>query len=94
VLDLVQEANGFGTAGVLVLMLFGMSGRFGGAQAALAALVAGIAGWILLHWVQPVDWDFLGALALALAAYVAVAMAERHLPVSPNAPAGTAPAAQ
>jgi solute:Na+ symporter, SSS family len=76
VLDLVEEANGFGTAGVLVLMVFGLFGRFGGPPAALASLVAGIAGWLLFHWLAPVDWDFLGAVALALTAYVGVAAFE------------------
>jgi solute:Na+ symporter, SSS family len=74
VLALVEEANGFGTAGVLVLIGFSLFGRFGGPRAAMASLVAGMAGWVLFHWLLPVDWDFLGAVALALTAYIATAL--------------------
>ena len=35
---LVEEASGFGSAGILVLMLFALWSPFGGALAALAAL--------------------------------------------------------
>ena len=46
VLGLVEEASGFGSAGILVLMLFALWSPFGGALAALAALSAGSpCGW-------------------------------------------------
>lgn len=44
--DLVEEASGFGSAGVFVLAVVGTYGRFGGALAANASLAAGLGTWV------------------------------------------------
>lgn len=77
VIGLVEEASGFGSAGVLVLMIFGLWGRFGGARAALAALTAGIAVWILAHFVYQLPYDYLASVAAAFGAYLVVGTFER-----------------
>ena len=76
VLSLVEEASGFGSAGILVLMVFGLWSRFGGARAAMAALVAGVGVWVPAHYVYALPYDYLASVAAALASYIAVAPLE------------------
>lgn len=70
--DLIELTNGFGSAGVFVLLVFGLFTRFGGAASAFAALIAGAATFSLgyaLEW----DYPYLTALGVSLLAYAALA---------------------
>jgi Na+/proline symporter len=78
VLGLVEEANGFGSAGIAVILGFALWGRFGGPRAALAALASGTLVWIAAHFVRPVPWDYLASLGAALGAYLIVAAFDHH----------------
>ena len=84
VLGLVEEANGFGSAGIVVLLAFSLWSRFGGALAAVSALTAGIVVWILAHFVYAVSWDYLASLAAALGAYLLAGLIERRLSTYAN----------
>ena len=88
VLALVEQASGFGSAGILVLTVFGLWGTFGGPAAALAALLAGIGVWVPAHYVYELPFDYLASVAAALLAYLAIAAREQ--PGRP-AVAGTGP---
>jgi Na+/proline symporter len=77
VLGLVEEASGFGSAGILVLVIFGLWGRFGGQAAALAALVGGVGVWIPAHFVYELPYDYLASVAAAFGGYLAVGTLER-----------------
>jgi Na+/proline symporter len=79
VLGLVEEANGFGSAGIVVLLAFSLWSRFGGALAAVASLTAGIVVWIATHFVYTVSWDYLASVAAALGAYLIVGLIEPRL---------------
>jgi Na+/proline symporter len=75
VLDLVEQASAFGSAGTLVAVTFGLFTRFGGPRAALATLIAGVASYLLgLVWGAP--YPFLLSLATSLLVYAAVATFE------------------
>ncbi len=76
--ELVETASAFGSAGVFVAMLFGMFSRFGGANAALSAIVAGIVSWAWSKYVWSLGTPYLLALAAAFAAYVIVALVEQR----------------
>lgn len=71
--DLVEEAGAFGSAGVVVVALFGVFTRVGHTPSALGALVAGAGTWSLgrhvFHW----DASYLAALGAALGSYLALA---------------------
>lgn len=86
VLGLVEEASGFGSAGILVLMLFALWSPFGGASAALAALLSGVAVWVLAHLVYALPYDYLASVAAAFGAYFLVGMLERLRPAPAAAP--------
>ena len=65
VMALVEEASGFGSAGILVLMLFALWSPFGGALAALAALFSGVAVWVAAHFVYALPYDYLASVGAA-----------------------------
>ncbi|MBI5361782.1 MAG: sodium:solute symporter family protein [Planctomycetes bacterium] len=78
VLDTVEDASGFGSSGILVIVAFGLFTRFGGPRAALASLGAGIGVWILGHYlVDGWPWPYLSSLAAALLAFIGVGAMER-----------------
>jgi len=76
VLELVEQASAFGSAGTLVAVAFGLFTRFGGPRAALATLIVGIATYVAgVIYASP--YPFLFSLASSLVTYVAVGFAER-----------------
>jgi len=81
VFALVEDASGFGSAGILVLVVFGLFTRFGGAASALASLAAGAGVWIAGRYLGlGLDHPYLASLAAALGAFVLVAMLDRGSP--------------
>lgn len=51
--ELVVQANGVGSAGIFVLMVFGLFSRFGGPRAAGTALALGLGVWAYGSWGSP-----------------------------------------
>jgi Na+/proline symporter len=78
VLTLVEEASGFGSAGILVLMIFGLWSRFGGPSSAMAALLSGVAVWIPGHYIYALPYDYLASVGAALGAYLIVGALEHR----------------
>lgn len=80
--ELVQASSGFGSAGILVIMLFSLwAPRLGGRLSATAALLASLAvylGGSAFDWSYP----FLSSVLAALAAYLACIPFSRPLPDS------------
>ena len=74
--ELVELASAFGSAGAVVVALFGLFTSFGGPGAALAALLAGSLVWAWAKFLFAVSTPYLVALCSAFAAYVAVALME------------------
>ena len=74
---LVEAASSWGSAGIAVTVLIGLWSGFGGPRAALAALIAGVAGTIFFGAYHE-DVDFLLTLILSTVVFVAVAMVERR----------------
>ncbi len=76
IFELVQQANGVGSSGILVLVVFGLFTRFGNARAGYATLTVGLAVWIcgtyLGHW----TCTYLLSLAAAALTYLAAALSE------------------
>lgn len=71
--ELVEEASAFGSAGVFVTAVFALSGRWGGARSAYAALVAGMVAWLVGAHVLELEAPYLVSLLAALTAYVLAA---------------------
>lgn len=73
VYELVEEASSFGSAGIVIVVTFGLFTRIGGTASALAALVAGVSTWVVGAYVLEVPLPYLTSLAAAAAAYLIVA---------------------
>lgn len=78
VYELVVEASSFGSAGVLVIMLFALWGpRIGAAGAAYAALATGLVTYVGAAHVGAADYPYLTSLAAALTAYLVASTVSR-----------------
>jgi SSS family transporter len=72
VMELIEDASGFGSAGILVAVSFALFSRRGDRVNALAALGAGVAVWVVGRYVlDDFPWPYLASLAAALLAYLA-----------------------
>ncbi len=74
---LVKDASSFGSAGIFVVLVFGLFTRFGNVKSAVAALISGASIWIIFHYFFAFKWSYILALSLSFACYVFVALAER-----------------
>jgi Na+/proline symporter len=73
---LIEAASAFASAGVLVVATFGLFTHFGGARSATASLVVGALVWTIAERGALIEAPYLGSLAAAAIAYVAVAVFE------------------
>jgi Na+/proline symporter len=77
VYDLVQEASGFGSAGIVVAVTFGLFTRFGSTGAASAALAGGIVSWVIgAYVVEDFAYPYLTSCVVAISAYLSVGAIE------------------
>lgn len=76
VFALVEEASSFGSAGIFVVVLFGLFTRFGGPVSALASLIVGVVTWIVGAYLLPLAHPYLVSLSAAFAAYVLAGLFE------------------
>ena len=74
--ELVETASAAGSSGVVVITVFGLFTRFGGTRAAIAAMVVGVGGWLLLGTIS--DWPapYVTAVAASALTYLVVAFGE------------------
>lgn len=70
VYQLVEEASEFGSAGIFIVVVFGLFTRLGGVASAYAALVTGIVLWFLGAYVLGFPYPYITSLAGAMAAYL------------------------
>ena len=78
IFELVESASSFGSAGIFVVMVFGLAGGFGGARAAAGALAAGVGVWLAATYLWKWELPYLASLAGALVAYVLLGLTERR----------------
>jgi solute:Na+ symporter, SSS family len=76
--ELVELASAFGSAGAIVVALFGLFTGFGGPAAAAVALVSGSLVWAVAKFVLAATTPYLVALGTALGAYIVVGLVERR----------------
>jgi Na+/proline symporter len=88
VYQLVEEASAFGSAGVFVVVCFGLFTRRGGVVSAYATLALGIGVYVVGEYVLQFEYAYLASLGVALAAYTSTAWASTAPARSFSAPAG------
>ena len=72
--DLVETASAIGSAGLIVVALFGLFTRFGGSAAAASALVMGAVVWLAAITLDLTNVPYVFAVAMAALAYVGVGL--------------------
>jgi Na+/proline symporter len=77
--SLVEAASSFGSAGVLIITLFGLFSRFGGHWSASGALIAGLVTTPLAQYVWPIEAPFIVSIVVALLTYVLAELVRRLL---------------
>lgn len=70
--ELVESASSLGTAGILVITLFGLWTSFGGPVSAIAALVLGVVTMPIAENILEIEAPFMASIALAAIGYVAL----------------------
>ncbi|MCS7338386.1 MAG: sodium:solute symporter family protein [Verrucomicrobiae bacterium] len=73
ILDLVENASAFGSAGIFAIMVLGLFTRIGGAPSAYAALIAGMLVWLWGCALGGIDYPYITSLAAAFCAYLGMA---------------------
>jgi len=68
--ELVEEASAFGSAGIVVIVCFGLFTRIGGTGSAISALLVGVAAWLFGAHVAEWPYPYLTSLALATGSYL------------------------
>jgi Na+/proline symporter len=76
--ELVETASSIGSAGLIVVALFGLFTRFGGPAAALAALLTGSIAWVVGLFFAFTSVPYVLAVGLAVLAYVLVGLLTRR----------------
>lgn len=72
---LVEQASAFGSAGIFVVVTFGLFTRRGGPRSAHAALLTGVVVWVVGSYGLDLPFAYLAALAAAAGAYIVTAFA-------------------
>lgn len=80
VYNLVKDASSLGSAGIFVVVMFGVFTQFGKEKSAVTSLILGVAVWIVASYGYEFELSYLLALALSFAGYVAVASFENNEP--------------
>ncbi len=73
---LVEQASAFGSAGIFVIVTFGLFTRWGGPFAAFMALLTGVGVWVVGSYVLALSWAYLAALASSALAYLVAGLTE------------------
>lgn len=76
---LVEEASAFGSAGIFVVIVFGLFTRLGGAHSALMSLLTGIFLWVVGAYVLDIPYPYLTSLFGSVVAYLTTASIESRL---------------
>ncbi len=84
---LVEQASAFGSAGIFVIVTFGLFTRWGGPFAAFMALLTGVGVWVVGSYVLALSWAYLAALASSALAYLVAGLTE-PTPSAALAPVG------
>ncbi|MBX3462556.1 MAG: sodium:solute symporter [Planctomycetes bacterium] len=86
--ELIEEASGFGSAGIFVLAVVGLFTRHGNGPAAVLALAGGCAAWVAGRHVGPttIAHPYLGSLAVAAVGMLLGCLVFRSRPGPANHP--------
>ncbi len=76
--SLIEASSSFGSAGLVVCLVFGLWGRMGGPLASVMTLIAGVAATGCLQYIIEFEAAYMTSLALCAAIFVVVGLYERR----------------
>jgi solute:Na+ symporter, SSS family len=79
IFKLVENASSFGSAGLVIILVFGLFTRLGGAASAYAALIAGVVVWCYGNWWGDFAYPYLASLLGAVTVYVGFAFVNKRV---------------
>jgi SSS family solute:Na+ symporter len=74
--NLVKDASSFGSAGIFIVLIFGLFTKLGGVKSAIAALICGAFVWIVSHYFLEFKWSYMLSLTLSFVFYISIALLE------------------
>ena len=74
---LVKDASSFGSAGIFIVLIFGLFTRIGNVKSACATLICGATVWIVCHYILEFKWSYMLSLSLSLLSYISIAFIEK-----------------
>lgn len=81
---LVKDASAFGSAGIFVIIVFGIFTSLGSERGAMATLMGGTLSWIACHYVLAFDVSYIISLAVSLLLYLSFHFLPHRIPrISP-----------
>ncbi len=78
VYHLVKEASSFGSAGIFVVVMFGLFTSFGGSRSATSCLLTGASVWLVAEYGYDLSFSYLTALTASVLTYAAVGLIDRR----------------
>lgn len=72
--ELVEIASAAGSTGIIVSLIFGLRGRFGGSRSASAAILVGVVVWTVAHVGEVTATPYLVSLVVASLTYIGIAL--------------------
>jgi Na+/proline symporter len=80
--DLVETSSSFGSAGLLVCLMFGLWTKTGGQFAAVSTMVAGVISSFMFQYSLQLESGFMVSLATCVAVYLIVSWIDNHTTVA------------
>lgn len=77
VYNLVKDASSLGSAGIFIVVMFGVFTQFGKEKSAVTALALGVVVWMIANYGYEFELSYLLALGASLAGYLFVAAIEK-----------------
>lgn len=74
VYHLVEEASAFGSAGLVVVVIFALYGNFGNSRSAMLSLIGGVLSYVLFAHIIELEHPFVLSLSVALLSYLAAGL--------------------
>lgn len=79
VYNLVKDASAFGSSGIFIVFIFGLSSRIGNGFSAISSVLTGSIIWFLSHYIFHLELSYLISLFSALTIYLLTAISEKWI---------------
>ncbi len=79
VYNLVKDASAFGSSGIFIVFIFGLTGKFGNGLSAISSVISGSIVWIFAHYFFQLDLSYLISLFVSLTVFIITGISEKWI---------------